>query len=190
MNGFSIIMPTFRRPHTIGRSINSIKAQTYENWELVVVDNDGSAKYDFNDLRIRHAVFSRKRGAHHARNHGLGLASKELVAFLDDDDILTEDYLESFARIFEDETVKMARCKMLLRAQAIVSLGTPQVVVRREFAKPEWTDEPKHDQVYFSKIMGDNGWTLDSPEFGFIDKVLVQAMHDNRGGLRDPGGKL
>jgi glycosyltransferase involved in cell wall biosynthesis len=193
MKNFSIIMPTFRRPHTIKRAVDSVIWQTHENWELIIVDNDGSANYDFEDERIKYVklVGKNNRGAHFARNHGLTLATNELVTFLDDDDMLKPHYLESFDFIFSHmPEVKIVRCSMLLRGQEIMSLGTPQVVVYRKYAKPEWTNEPRHDQIYFTKILDDNKWHFGTKEFHQIDEVLVQALHDGKGGLRDMEGRL
>ena len=43
----SIIMPTYRRSHTLFRTVQSIRAQTYSNWELIIIDNEGKADYRF-----------------------------------------------------------------------------------------------------------------------------------------------
>ncbi len=100
---FSIITPTFNRAHTIERAIKSIKAQTYKNWELIIVD-DGSTDdtykvinpYLKEDKRIKYIKLNRNYGVNKARNVGLQNISEdsEWVTFLDSDDIFLENALE------------------------------------------------------------------------------------------------
>lgn len=190
MNGFSIILPTFRRPDTLQRAIKSVKAQVHKDWELIIVDNDKKNYDGFDDDRIKYVVHE-ERGVCNARNFGIGLATKDIVTFLDDDDMLHPAYLYRFDAMFSlRPRVKMARCGMRLRLQDIYSLFTIQVATRREYVKPEWITHTRHDQIYFTKIMDDNGWHMKSPEFADINEVLCYAMHASHGGLRDEGGKL
>ena len=42
----SIVLPTFNRSHVLGRVIDSVLAQTYSNWELIIVDNHSSDQTD------------------------------------------------------------------------------------------------------------------------------------------------
>jgi glycosyltransferase involved in cell wall biosynthesis len=191
MSGFSIILPTFRRHQTLKRAIESVKSQTFQDWELIVVDNDCDQGLDFGDQRIHYYAYPEPRGACHARNYGIGLAAKDIVTFLDDDDILYNNYLLEFHNVFATKPqIQVARCLMRLREQIISSLATIQVAVRRSLIKPLWTNDPKHDQVYFSNILKENGWDLNSPEVITINKVLCQAMHADHGGLRNQNGRL
>lgn len=182
-------MPTFRRPHTIHRAINSIVKQSFEDWELIVVDNDGD-NYEFEDERIRYFPYTARQGAAYARNFGITLVEKDLICFFDDDDVMLPGYLEAFNNAFRDPTVMMARCKMLLAGRVVLSLGTPQVVMRTKYATPTWLSHTRHDQIYFTSIMDKNKWRFNGPSFYLIDKILVQALHNPQGGLRDPDGKL
>jgi len=87
----SIIVPVFNRAATVGRAVASVMAQTFADWELIVVD-DGSdddlagAMAAFPDTRLRILRHARNRGAAAARNSGIGAAHAPLVAFLDSDD--------------------------------------------------------------------------------------------------------
>lgn len=187
--GFSVIMPTFRREHAIHRAIKSLQDQIYKDWELIVVDNYGS-NYSFDDERISCHVFTAKRGAHHARNFGIPFASKELICFLDDDDVFMPHYMRKFDLAFQNPVVKMARCRMLLAGRELMDLATPQVVLRREYATPTWIKHTRHDKIYFTSIMDSNKWLLNKPMVRSIQEPLCQALHDSKGGLRDPEGKL
>jgi glycosyltransferase involved in cell wall biosynthesis len=87
----TVIIPTYNRAHLIGKTIQSVFAQTYERWDIVVVD-DGSTDEtaqvvaQFSDrvtyLQIPHSGLSAV-----ARNVGIAHAQGEFVAFLDSDDL-------------------------------------------------------------------------------------------------------
>lgn len=188
MPRFSIIMPTFRRPHTIARTIETIQAQTFTDWELIVVDNEG-AGYRFEDSRIRYHVYTERRSASQARNFGIGKAAGELTGFFDDDDIMLPHYLETFDRAFQDPHVMMAHCGMLTDSGEVnFSYATPEVMVRAPFARPTWEASDCHDQKYFGRIVAVNGWMGD--RIVRIPEVLVKATSESRGGLRDPEGRF
>lgn len=96
----SIIIPTFNRAHTLGRAIESVKNQTYTNWECVVVDDfseDESKKIiqelSFEDKRITYFP-NRVKGANSARNYGLQKSKGDYVLFLDSDDAFESKMLE------------------------------------------------------------------------------------------------
>lgn len=94
----SVIMPTYNRMDVIRTAIDSVVAQTYKNWELIIID-DGStddtqsvvAKYD--DPRIRYIRNHRAKGVSGARNSGLEAAKGEIAAYLDTDNTWNENYL-------------------------------------------------------------------------------------------------
>lgn len=93
----SIIIPTFNRAHLIRETLDSVLAQTYENWECIIVD-DGSTDnsrqvighYVNKDARFQyhHRPVDRTKGANACRNYGFGWSRGEYVMFLDSDDIL------------------------------------------------------------------------------------------------------
>lgn len=99
----SIIIPTYNRAHLIGETLDSILAQTYTNWECIVVD-DGStddtealmAKYIAKDDRFQyhHRPADRLPGGNAARNYGFELSKGEFVQWFDDDDIMLSDKIE------------------------------------------------------------------------------------------------
>ena len=95
----SIILPTYNRAHTIMEAISSILAQTYENYEVLVID-DGSEDNtkdlmsELSDPRIRYVKSPVNRGVSFARNSGIRLAQGELLAFQDSDDEWMADKLK------------------------------------------------------------------------------------------------
>lgn len=96
----SIIVPVYNAEKYIRETIDCVKAQTYENWELVLVE-DGSTDESLciletverQDGRI-HVIRQENGGAAKARNHGLSKAAGRFVAYLDADDLWSPDKLE------------------------------------------------------------------------------------------------
>ena len=102
----SVIIPLFNKAPYIERALSSVAAQTYRDFELIVID-DGSTDEGprvveaFNDLPIR-LIRQENAGPGAARNRGLGLAQGELVAFLDADDEWLPSYLSESVRLLDE----------------------------------------------------------------------------------------
>lgn len=98
---FSIITPTFKRKELLERAVSSLLAQTYKDWEMIIVnDSPHDENYnDFasslNDQRIRYYKNDINRGVNFSRNYALDNLSADStwVIFLDDDDYLSPDTL-------------------------------------------------------------------------------------------------
>ena len=104
-------MPTFNRAYVIWKAINSVLAQSWHDWELIVVD-DGSEDStqrlleEFTDPRIR--VFKTdNHGPSAARNLGLSRARGELIAYLDSDNTWHPDFLSEFEEATRDDSEKV-----------------------------------------------------------------------------------
>ena len=97
--GISVIMPTYNCSLYIGEAVDSVLSQTYQNFELIVVD-DGSIdetqnvlqRYK-NDPRIKYERIKHSGKPSIARNIGIQMASGKYIAFCDADDIFFEDML-------------------------------------------------------------------------------------------------
>lgn len=94
----SVIIPTFNRAAWVREAVDSVLAQTFQDFELIVVD-DGSTDATGEGLmaygdRLRHLVQDRQ-GVSAARNRGLDLAQGEWIAFLDSDDLWLPQKLET-----------------------------------------------------------------------------------------------
>lgn len=110
----SIIMPTYNRAYIIGRAIESVLKQTYEDWELIIIDdasedNTEEVINSFFCPKIRYYVNKLNKGANESRNIGVQNARGEFLAFLDSDNYWPENKLElqinvvknnMFSRIF------------------------------------------------------------------------------------------
>jgi len=114
----SIMMPCFNAKQTLPMALASLHAQTYENWEAVVVD-DGSTDGTweilraFGDPRLRVERFDRNRGRGMARQRCLEMANGAFLAFLDADDWLFPEKLAnqvSLMREHPDVVVSSGAC--------------------------------------------------------------------------------
>jgi glycosyltransferase involved in cell wall biosynthesis len=99
----SIVIPLFNKEREVGRAIRSVLAQTFNNYEIIVL-NDGSTDKgpeivrNINDLRIR-VIDQENGGVSVARNRGINEANAELIAFIDADDEWHPDFLETVIRL-------------------------------------------------------------------------------------------
>ena len=105
----SIIMPTYNCADYIIEAINSVKGQTYKNWELLIVDDcsadntkDIVSKMQADDERIHYFRNDGRRGAAESRNKALREAKGHWIAFLDSDDLWLPEKLERQIRFMTD----------------------------------------------------------------------------------------
>lgn len=96
----SIIMPSYNTASYISNSIKSVIAQTYNNWELIIVDDCSTDNTDeivadfLIDKRIKYYKNNYNRGAAQSRNRALQEAKGRYIAFLDSDDLWLPEKLE------------------------------------------------------------------------------------------------
>ena len=102
---FSIVLPTYNRANTIGDAIAGVQAQSFKDWELLVID-DGSRDHTpevveefLVDQRIRYAR-QEHMGHAAARNHALRLSRGALIAYIDSDNLWYPHYLKAAATAF------------------------------------------------------------------------------------------
>lgn len=108
----SIIIPTFNRAHLLSETLDSVLAQTYLNWECIIIDDHSTDNTDVvlqdylkKDARFVFIKKSKKQpqGASISRNIGLHLANGKYIQFLDSDDILAENKIENQVTILQKE---------------------------------------------------------------------------------------
>jgi len=109
---FSVVLPTYNRAHLIGKPIESILAQTFSSWELVVVD-DGSTDNtrqvveSFTDARIKY-IFQKNQERSAARNNGIANALGRYICFLDSDDYFLPERLQRLYNYLNTEQFPVA----------------------------------------------------------------------------------
>lgn len=103
----SIIIPAFEAERYIGKALESVRSQTYENWEIIVTndggkDATGRMVSDFARQTPRNVVLlehAQSQGPSAARNTAMKAAKGEYIAFLDADDIWTPEHLNSLCAV-------------------------------------------------------------------------------------------
>jgi len=109
----SVIIPTYNRAHLIGRAIQSVLDQTYQDFEIIVVDdastdNTEEVVSNFDDERIRYIRLKENSGGSAApRNTAIRTARGEYIAFQDSDDEWLPEKLEKQMRLFEIQPLEV-----------------------------------------------------------------------------------
>jgi len=116
----SIIIPTYNRANLISETLDSILAQTYQNWECIVVDdgsNDATSEvmvtYCVKDTRFQYhqRPKNKSKGANACRNYGFELSKGEYVNWFDDDDLMLPLKLETQVEHLKEKMVNMTVCQ-------------------------------------------------------------------------------
>lgn len=91
----SVILPTYNRPGYLARALASVRAQTFLDYEIIVVNDGGEEVRKLCDLfgPVIYKSHGENRGLPAARNAGIRLASGRYIAYLDDDDVWLSKHL-------------------------------------------------------------------------------------------------
>lgn len=112
----SIIVPVYNKEKHLKRCLDSLVRQTYENFEIILVD-DGSTDKSA-DLILEYtqkysniyAYYQKNQGASSARNFGMEKAEGEYICFVDGDDYIYEDYVSYLYEILQTANAECAIC--------------------------------------------------------------------------------
>jgi glycosyltransferase involved in cell wall biosynthesis len=151
---FSIITPTFKRADKLARAVASLQAQTYGDWELIIVnDSPNDESYQnfattINDARIRYYVNKTNMGVNFSRNFALDKlsADSKWVLLLDDDDYFAPDTLQTFLELIESHP----HSEWFVTNRALKN-GTPTTVAKKSdtYYSYIW------DYLLFKRFRGD-----------------------------------
>lgn len=208
----SVIMLTYNREHLVGRAIESVRSQTFRDFEFIVVNNgstDGSGgiadRHAAEDGRIR--VLHRARGnIGSGRNTGLDAAQGEYIAFVDDDDWFEPDFLEFLHRLAIENQADAAicgtnlmhsDCKRVMNAEkALITLmwrkdynnGFPTKLFRRElFADLRFDEEARYEDIgLMYKILAEAGKVV----YHGLPKYMVYRHESNNSLATTKSGAL
>lgn len=199
----SIIIPTYNRAHLIGETLDSILAQTYENWECIVVD-DGStdntsdvlAKYIKKDNRFQYyrRPEEKIKGPNSCRNYGFELSKGDYVKWFDSDDLMYITLLENQIKVIKGN-IDCTVCKLvyydlennkLLRENKIYSGNLIEDylkgIVAFYISGPLWkkTFLNKQEKLFDECIANLDDWDFNlrmlyqNPVIVYIDEPLIQ----------------
>jgi len=104
----TVITPAYNCEKLLSESVESVKSQTYTNWELIVIDDHSTdntrliiKKFASDDDRIKPIFLEANGGVANARNKGIAAARGKYVAFLDSDDLWMPDKLAKHVEYME-----------------------------------------------------------------------------------------
>ncbi|EKN66452.1 glycosyl transferase, family 2 [Neobacillus bataviensis LMG 21833] len=171
----SIVIPTYKRTDYLERLLKSIKAQTFKEYEIIVVDDNSPNKEDYEEVvnkyskEFKEFTFLRNdtnKGAPYSRNRGIKKAKYEYIALVDDDDEWLPEKLKKQIEIFNNSDENLGI--VYTWTDAIDEKGD---IVHQYRAEIEGT--PKKEIL--------KGCFLPSPS------VMVRKTHIQRVGLFDEG---
>lgn len=148
---FSVVIPTHNRSGLLMRAIRSVLRQTFENYELIVVDDhsDDNTYQDvisFSDDRIRYMLNKRSTGACGARNTGIYSAKGTWIAFLDDDDLWLSDKL----RLQYEKIINLRKTVGLICTDYAIYKGKTKKIVFIKNRSHGWLN----DKILFGEYIG------------------------------------
>ncbi len=122
MKTVSIIITSYNKGKFLKETINSVKNQTYQNIEIILVDDCSSDSYTkeilndlSNDNQIKLYILSENKGVSNARNFGINKSCGEYVLIVDGDDRISETYIEKAVKILDSNSdFKIVSCEVEL----------------------------------------------------------------------------
>lgn len=171
----SIITPVYNCEKYISQTIDSVISQTYENWEMILADDnspDNSAKiiaeYAAHDSRIKYIKLTQNGGAALARNAALEKANGRYIAYLDADDLWFPTKLERQIDFMTKNNIAFTCCDY----EKIENDGTP---LNKVIHMPKTIS---YEQLLRNTIIQTVGVVVDTEK---VDKTLITMPNVRRG---------
>lgn len=172
----SVIVPVYNSEGFLEKLILSVLSQTYENWELILVD-DGSPdnsgricdEYVKSDERI-YVIHQENKGCCEARNVGIKRATGEYIMFADGDDWLEIDCIEYLINLAQKNGCQMAMTDIVVNSHDIIAKEDSVKVLTSEeaacFILYVKTPVGPWNKLYSTEVIKKNNISFDVPWFG------------------------
>lgn len=151
----SIVTPVYNAADYILQTIESVRSQSYKNWQLLLIDDCSTDESERicremlkMDPRIHYERLSVNKGAAFCRNRATDLANGEYIAFLDSDDLWAPEKLEVQLNFMQNEFCSVSFTSYL----QIDELGNP--LGKRIIAIPILSYEKQHSNNYIGNLTG------------------------------------
>jgi len=149
----SVIIPIYNRAHMIGRAIQSVSKQSYQDFELIIVD-DGSTdntdevvkEFQQKDKRITYIKHDKNKGGSAARNTGIKASKGKYIAFLDSDDEWLPEKLEKQVKLINRKN----NCKI-----RIVGSGAIYILDREGKKECFYIKPTNNKNIFISFLKGE-----------------------------------
>lgn len=149
----SVIIPTFGRSQFLKRCVESVSSQTYDNIEIIIVDDNGKGQLQqletatvVDSIKCRfplhYLIQDENRGGSAARNAGAKHAQGEFIAFLDDDDQFEEDRILKQIHFLKEKAYQNPQIK-----------ACTCLVKRRKRGNEVDRQDPKHKENYLFELL-------------------------------------
>lgn len=128
----SIIIPTYKPGALLNECLGSIAAQSYKYYELIIILNGCNEPYysKINNWISEHNLSDNTQlaqtctsGVSNARNIGIGMAKGEFICFIDDDDLVTQNYLDELVRNSDENNITISNVVSLNEEDSTYNLN-------------------------------------------------------------------
>lgn len=152
----SVIVPVYRVEEYLERCVESILFQTYENLEVILVD-DGSPDrcpaicdaYAGKDARVK-VIHQENKGLSGARNAGIELAKGEYLAFVDSDDYVSPHFIEGLYQLLQETGCAIGQCRFsYVKGEELTEEGDSAFCIYRGESLMEQLYGPEEKATYF-----------------------------------------
>lgn len=177
----SIIIPHYNRAKLVSKAISSVEAQTYSNWEIIIVD-DISEPAEFNTLqkvagdraRVYQRETARTKGPSACRNIGIAASMGEFIIFLDSDDLLAPFCLEQRVKAMAEN----------LKIDAGVFL---MAVLSNEVERPKAFNPLFEEDMWIEGFLrNENPWNVTGPIWRKDALLKTGGFDESFFGMEDP----
>jgi glycosyltransferase involved in cell wall biosynthesis len=139
----AVVIPTRNRCSVLPRAIDSVFAQSHQNFELIVVDDcsgDDTATYlaSISDPRFKWHRFAEWRRGNAARNHGVALSDAPILSFLDSDDWYLPERLGDAVTFFAaqpDVDVRLSSYTSLVKSRSVPCINPERIFIREDLER-------------------------------------------------------
>ena len=181
----TVIIPTFNRPNSLKRAVDSLFRQTYRStgFELIIVDNspDASASEMVEALKQTCpvgikliALHAPEPGVSNARNCALEQVKTQLVAFLDDDQSAPENWLKYLLAAYQQSPA-------ILTFGPVATKLPESIEQHRAYYEHFFAREPEHETGYIDGYYGCGNAMLDLAAFGDVRPRFDPKMNQTGG---------
>ena len=145
----SVIIPTYNRAHLIGETLDSVLAQTYQNWECIIVDDGSSddtdkvvSEYVKKDNRFKyyHRPEEHLPGGNGARNYGFKMSQGDYIQWFDSDDLMHEEKIEIQVKLLLNTKKNFCVCQTMVFKESLDNL----MGLRKQNI---YSDDPLNDYI-------------------------------------------
>lgn len=152
MDLISIILPAYNAEKYMSKTIESVLKQTFNNWELIIVNDGSSDKTDIicktyadRDKRIKY-FWKKNEGVSLARNYAIKKSRGSFIMFIDADDIIEDKMLEKMYKKMIEYNPDVVRCNYYINDNTIVDENIDEGLY----------DSKKIQEILIDKILNEN----------------------------------